>query len=279
MRKFYLQNSLGERIDLNDVDKYILTSPGGLGLQFGVNQADIQNGFYKRTKIDNPSIQITGDITFVGSDPYADYRKLVNWLNSGNDFSVVYVPYGSEEYLCDVNIESLSKTEINDGSKLTCSLICIGRTPWYKPNAKLINIVPDSVESSTWDLEWDVVWSQDATAGETSVQASGHLPSAVKAVINGAIYNPKIILLKNGTEVAKMELDKTVQSGETLTFSSLYTGAGVWIDGVSQLPYLDLANDNFFRIPLGEGYSLRITSDSSVSISGTISIYDYYRSV
>lgn len=279
MRKFYLQNSIGERVDLNDTTKYLLTSPSGLGLQFNINQFDIANGFYKRTKVDTPSIQIMGDISFVG-DPYEDYRKLINWLNNGYDLSIVYCPYGTEEYYCDVNIESFGKTEINEGHSMTCTMVAIGRTPWYKPTATMINITPDAIESSTWDWEWDIVWANDATAGETQVKANGHLPSAVKAVIDGALYNPQIILLKNGTEVAKMVLaDTTVSPGSVLTFSSLYTNAGVWIDGVSQLPKLDLANENFFRIPPGSGYSLRITSEQSVPITGTVSIYDYYRSV
>jgi hypothetical protein len=86
--------------------------------------------------------------------------------------------------------------------------------------------------------------------------------------------------MKDGATIAKMALDDTtVASGHTLKFSTLYTNAGVWIDTTSQIPALDLANENFFRIPLGDEYTLRISSEQSVSITGTIYIYDYYRSV
>ena len=278
MRKFYIQNALGERVDLNG-PKYLFTTPSGLGLSYTISQDDISNGFYRETKIDYPAIQIMGDISFIGAT-YEDFRAFVNWLNKGSQLTFVYCPYGTDEYYCDINIESLGKTEIEQGTKLVSTMVAIGKTPWYKPTAKIINIVPDAAESSTWDLEWDVVWANNSTAGETSVSAGGHLPSAVKAVIDGPLYNPEILLLKDGSLVAKMALDDTtVQAGSVLTYSSLYTGAGVWIDGVSQIPALDLANENFFRIPLGGGYTLRITSEQSVSITGTVSIYDYYRSV
>lgn len=280
MRKFYLQNSIGERIDLNDTNKYIMTSPSGLGLQFMVNQFDISNGFYKRTKIDTPAVQIMGDITFTSMTPYKDYRELVNWLNAGYDLSVVYCPYGADEYYCDVNVESIGKTEINSGHSMTCTMVLIGRTPWYKPIATVINIAPDSAEKSTWDWEWDVVWANDHTSGETEVKSGGHLPSAITVSLDGALYNPKILLLKNGSTVAQMVLDDTtIAAGSVLSYSSLYTNAGVWVDGVSQLPKLDLANENFFRIPLGDGYSIRLTSEQSVPITGSIAIYDYFRSV
>lgn len=279
MRKFYLQNALGERVDLNDVSKMVMTDPSGLGLSYTINQDDISNGFYKRTKIDYPAIQIMGDINFT-VDPYETFRDFANWCNKGSDLTFVYCPYGDEEYYCDINIESLTKTEISNGNILVCTIVAVGRTPWYKPTAKIVNIVPDAVEQSTFDLTWDIVWSGDSTAGETTVSAGGHLPSAVRAEINGALINPEIVLLQDGVEVAKMALpDTTVGSGSVLTFSSLYTNAGVWIDGVSQLPNLDLSNENFFRIPLGGNYTLRIVSEGSVTITGTISIYDYYRSV
>ena len=208
------------------------------------------------------------------------HEAFVDWLNKGSQLTFVYCPYGTEEFYCDIHVESLGKTEIEQGTKLTSTIVAVGQTPWYKPIAKIVNITPDAVESSTWDLEWDVVWANNNTAGETSVSAGGHLPSAIKAVISGPLYNPEILLLKDGNTVAKMALDDTtVLAGSVLAYSSLYTGAGVWIDGVSQIPALDLANQNFFRVPLGGEYTLRITSEQSVSITGTVSIYDYYRSV
>ena len=279
MRKFYFQNDIGERIDLNGTP-YLLTSPSGLGLSYSVSQASVDKGFYKETKLDFPASQIMGDINII-EDMYAEYRTLVDWLNNGHKVTFVYDPKGNnDEYYCDIQIQTLSKTEITDGNILVCTFVALARTPWYKPRAKIINIVPDAVEQSTFDLTWDIVWSNDATAGETAVTSEGHLPAAIKATIDGALYNPKIQLLDNGNVIAEMVLgNTTINVGHVLTYSSLYTDSGVWIDGVSALSALDLANENFFRIPLGKTYTLRITSEQSVTITGSISIYDYYRSV
>ena len=91
MRKFYLQNALGERVDLNDVSKMVMTDPSGLGLSYTINQDDISNGFYKRTKIDYPAIQIMGDINFT-VDPYETLGVISSyWMPFSTGNSQIFV--------------------------------------------------------------------------------------------------------------------------------------------------------------------------------------------
>lgn len=280
MRKFYMVNSIGERIDLNDREGYLFTNPSGLGLTYDVSQADLEGGFYKRTKIQYPSQTIIGDLLILG-DSYQRYRDFVNWINKGKEISFVYRPFGTTEFYIDIEIESLEKTEINQYDCLICSLNMNTKTPWYSPNVTVINVTPEiETNASRFDLQFDFAFVNDNTAGSISVSANGHIPSSIKIEIPGPVYNPSIELYKGSDLLGKMKLyDTAVSSGSTLVYSSLYTNSGVWIDDASQIDKLDLANNNFFRIPLGDNYDIKIVSDQQVPISAKVFVYDYFRSV
>jgi len=273
-------NSIGERIDLNDKEGLLFTNPSGLGLTYDVSQADLEGGFYKRTKVEYPSQTIVGDLIILG-DSYSKYREFVNWINKGRDLSFIYKPYGNVEYQVDVEIESLEKTELNQYGALLCALNMNTKTPWYAPNATIINVTPEVAgNSSRFDLQFDFTFLDDNTAGGTTVVSKGHIPSSLKVTIPGPIYNPSIELYKGTELLGKMKLyDTSVASGSELIFSSLYTNSGVWIDNVSQIDKLDLSNNNFFRIPIGDACEIKIVSDQLVAINATVSVYDYYRSV
>ena len=280
MREFYLLNEIGERYDLN-TENCLFTNPAGLGTEMTSALADMDDGFYLTSKETFTSGQIVGDVNFCGHNPYADYRAFVDWCYKGYKLIFGYKPYGAEEYYCDVDLTSLAKSDIGSGAILSSTIMFTKKTPWYKPTARLINIEPSSAASpSSFDLVFDFEFVNDEQSGEISVNSNGHLPSALKVVADGALVNPTIELTKNGSTISKMELDDlTVSSGSVLTWSSVYTDCRIDVDGVSKISKLNLANENFFRIPMGDGYKLKITSEQAVSLNAVVYVYDYYRSV
>lgn len=280
MRRFYLQNSIGERVDLN-VAPYILTDPEGLGFGFSDTMSHIGDGMFKRTYRDYSVNKIVFNLNIV-SDPYENYRTLSNFLNKGYELMFVYAPTEtSGEYFCDVDVEYINKGEITDGNilQLPCSLCC--RSLWYKEIVKVMDIFPtSSTGQSRFDLKYDFTFIPDSVDGACQIKAGGHIPSGLKIVVDGILHNPVISLTSaDGTLIGKMELNKTIASGETLVLSSTYQDSGCWIDGVSQLNLLDITHNNFFRVPLNETCTLAISSDQADDINAQIYIYDYYRSI
>ena len=162
-------NSIGERIDLNDKEGLLFTNPSGLGLTYDVSQADLEGGFYKRTKVEYPSQTIVGDLIILG-DSYSKYREFVNWINKGRDLSFIYKPYGNVEYQVDVEIEFRTSPEREPGG-MECKsdryrkgeatdtllqfrdMICIIRTEKAAHRSEQILIVGDVYRMVLVDLE------------------------------------------------------------------------------------------------------------------------------
>ena len=88
MRKFYLENSIGERKPLNGETGIYFQNPAGLGMVLNPSFADNKRGFFVKTSGDiEPQGEIVGDLVFVrNGDPYENYRnanvaELQNFIN------------------------------------------------------------------------------------------------------------------------------------------------------------------------------------------------------
>ena len=282
MRKFYLENKIGQRIDLNAAPYYFL-NPQGLGIAFENTVAAIGNGFYKKTNSASPAGGVTGEIAIVeggGKNPYENYTALADWLMQGIDLSLVYLPHGTTEFYSDIDINYINKSEYTDTGYLSCVTSVICKTPWYKHTAKTLIITPGGGDSvSRFDMRFNFAFA-DSISGTVPINCSGHLPSAIRLTSNSALTNPRVELLDGSEVVSRMLLsDTAITAGQDFEYSSLYLSPGVWVDGVSKIDALDLANENFFRIPPGREYRLRLASDAASDVSATIYLYDYYRSV
>lgn len=279
VRKFAIQNSIGERLSLNE-HTHLLTTPQGLGYTQANTNASLGLGFYKNIHKEYPARNIVGSIIF-SEKPYEEYAKFIDWVNKGYDLMLVYNPNGTE-YYAEFDVEYIQKGEINNVGVLDVPVSFYAKTPWYKILPQVINVDPTSGGSSSrFDLTFDFRFSNDDTAGNTVINSLGHLPAALDISVTGVMTDPKITLTDSaGLLIGKMELaDVTIQNGSVLRYSSKYLDTGVWIDGVDQLPNLDLSNENFFRVPMSKACTLSITSTGATNLSATINVYQYYRSV
>lgn len=283
MRKFYFENSIGERIDLN-TSPYFFINPQGLGFANAHAVNVIENGFYKNAYTEYQRANIVGELVVMGNtkEAYENYRTLVNWLNKGYGLYLIYSPFGTLKYYTDINIDYLQKSEYTMMRYLSCAVSMTTKSPWYIPTPTVLNIEPEATgEVTTYDCAYDCTYLSDSVSGAIQVQARGHIPSAIKITAQGALTNPTITLTSaTGVVIGKMALTGSVDSEDEFLYQSLYLDSGVWINGVDQIANVDLSNNNFFRIPIGQTCTLTIsTSDSVQTITAAIFIYDYYRSV
>lgn len=278
-RQFKIVNSIGEEIDLNGTEE-LFVSPAGLGYVQQNNMAAIGSGFYKNAKKSYPARNIVGMIVFAGDDPYTQYREFVNFVNKGYDLTMKYKPNEPNEYLCDIDIEYINKTELKVGV-LECPVSFYAKTPWYQKTPQTIRIVPGGGGNiSKFDVTFDFAFVGEATNGTAQIQTLGHLPASLEIVVPGPVTNPSIKLVSSdGTVEGLMTLAAEIDEGSTLRYSSKYLDTGVWIDGEEQIEALDMNNENFFRVPTEGVHSLVIETEGVADINATVYIYNYYRSV
>lgn len=279
MRKFYLENSIGERKDLQ-LSSFFFHTPEGLGISNRNEYENPADGFFSNVFGQTEQINIVGEIAFMGGDPYGDYKSLIDWIYGGYGLEFVYNPNGTE-YFCDVDIDYIEKGEINyESGVLRCPVSFLGKTPWYKATATVFNFALDpTIQYKKYPYTYPYVYSLSGQVGSIAVTPSGHYPAVVELTANGEMTNPSLTLVNaNGDILGKMRLDSvTIASGSVLSYSSDPSNPGVWIDGIDASQYLNLEYDNFFTIPR-EPCTISL-SFIGPSETATIYVKQYYRSV
>lgn len=281
MRKIYLENSIGERISLCSMP-YFFNKISGFGMSKSFSYADIGKGFYKVSKTQFPTNNIVGEILIKRTEKtaYALYEELLDWTEKGYALNLIYAPDGTE-YITQVEIEYITKTELVNYN-LVCPVSFKSVTPFYKAVPQMLNLpIEVSGNVTRYPFIYNYSYLASASSGEIDIIASGHLPASLKIIANGVLYNPEIKLTgADGRVIGKCKLiDKTIESGEVLNYSSLYLSPGIDINGVSCIDELDLNEENFFSVPLSETCRLSVKSDGAVDVNATVYIYNYYRSV
>jgi hypothetical protein len=277
MRKFYLENSIGERKDLQTKQEIHLRDPAGLGWADNNVYADAR-GFFPRTDSRPVQPAVTGDFVIKG---YDTYKELVDWIHKGYDLTLVYNPDGTE-YRIDVDIQSLHKGEINSWGRLECPFVMMAKTPWYRPSTRELSIAPPSSEVGykRYNYAYPYQYSAASLLNSVEMTASGHMQAAIYLTCPGPLTNPSVTLTLGNVVIGKMDLaGVSILSGETLIFSTRFGSIGVWKDSTDLLSYLDLNNNNFFQIPVNETVTLTIESDSDIATIATIKLYEYFRGV
>ena len=291
MRKFYLQNAAGGRIDLNGATGVWLTEPTGLGMSFSPTVADYKKGFFSIIYSDSePQGSIDGTLTFSGGSPYVAYRSFVDWIiAAGSGLQIVYCPNGTQEYYKKVTLTSISKTEISKPNRIETSVVFSALTPWYSSAKVRVDMVPVASGRMRYPYTYSAglfYATSNAGAMSANLEPTGHIPSAVKFVYSGALSNPVLSLVgaDSGVEHGACAINADLSGTDTLTISTVYMDSYVIktaADGTitDLLGNVDVSRDPYFRLPLDETCILTLSSDAAMSGAGEVTLYTYYKSV
>lgn len=300
MRLFYLENETGSRKPLNYEAGIFLSNPDGLGFEFGGTFADIGNGFFKNAIKKYPQKVFSANLLFFG-EPYKLYREFVDWCLQSEKLFLVYNPF-DDEYYIDIEIESFSKKEINRLGYLDVQMRFKYLTPWYSYKNLEVESISEETYSyiqlsptgevgtgSTLDGPTDVLNPGISTKFSVLVRANGHFDSGFKFEYHGAANHPVFILEDASTheEIGRCLIKYDFPDGSKIEYSTQYSDSHVEStnmlgESINLLPYLDLSNDPFFRIPVkknSEGYIIKVQDDGAVNGILKCAVYDYYRSV
>lgn len=278
MRKFFLENEYGVRLDLNSPDVGFLTSPSGLGYNMTANYVNIGNS-YLNSYMNTNQAEIKGTLVFGGRNPYENYEKYVDFVNAAQKLRIVYVPI-TGEYFRDVDMVSIDKGEMGKGV-LSCTVSFKCRSLFYINKEDRFVI-----ERSEGELRFDFRWParfNDYSERTVIFDNRGHVPASFTAEIFGYTENPVIEIVVNGVVMAKVQFDVILQEGERILYSSLDGDLycyKAYKDGRQEniASTLDINNLNFFKLPVGECL-VRFTSTTGVTNKTVMQIYQFFKTV
>ena len=289
-RKFYLENAAGERMDLNGEARIYLVDPTGLGITVARSYADLGNGFFTPiTSQSMPQQQPGGTLVFTGSQPYADYRRFINWTMSSQDLVLVYLSYGSVEYYRKIDVNYMSKGELTRVGWLEVPVSFATRTPWYRAKPTKLTITNTKNKEHRYPYRYTSDLIYGGSSGSTfsaAINSGGHVPAALELQYSGSILNPRITLRGeiSGDIYGICQINASISTRETLEFSTLVQNSYVRKRSASGeitdlLHTVDLSYEPFFKIPITEPSVLEMEADTSLSGVATLQVYYYFGSV
>lgn len=286
MRQFYFVNNDGQRYQLqNGTTKTFLWQPGGLGFGYDTSYKE-SDGFFFNMNTSVEQVAKTGVLVFHGTDPYSDYKALMDYLAKSTGLRLAYAPKNNWYYV-DIDVESVDKTEIELDGTLQCSIVMMPKTPFYLPYEMNIDLSGDLGTSiKQYDYKYDYVYSNTAVAGEIEFEIPAQMDSGLEITIPGAISAPSMEFFANGAKIGEIDLTSiSVQVGEYVRYSSIPISAGVYLysggaeaDITAQIG-LNADYPTFFLLPPNKTIKAVLQADVLTGTTASIKVYEYFRSV
>lgn len=286
MRQFYFVNNDGQRYQLqNGTTKTFLWQPGGLGFGYDTSYKE-SDGFFFNMNTSVEQVAKTGTLVFHGTDPYSDYKALMDYLAKSTGLRLAYAPKNNWYYV-DIDVESVDKTEIELDGTLQCSIVMMPKTPFYLPYEMNIDLSGDLGTSiKQYDYKYDYVYSNTAVAGEIEFEIPAQMDSGLEITIPGAISAPSMEFFANGVKIGEIDLTSiSVQVGEYVRYSSIPISAGVYLysggaeaDITAQIG-LNADYPTFFLLPPNQTIKAVLQADVLTGTTASLKVYEYFRSV
>ena len=281
MRQFWLENSIGQKIDLQDQN--FLHLPSGLGVTIEHDFGRSSDGFFTATRSELSQGNVVGELVF--RQGYAGYKTLVDWLFVDYDIMLIYRPI-DVDYLRDIEIEAVDKGELGTGGWLTCPVSLRCSSPWYTRLPVRIDLTPTADDSKRYPASYPMRYALSGDINSADITAGGHIEAALSISIPGPLDAPMITLRLKSSEVilGRVNLpDIEIGADESLLFSSRHGSMGIWrvttAETIDLIDYIDLMDNNFFRLPVGVPCTLSIGSDIAITQAAAIQVFEYYKAV
>ncbi len=284
VREFKLVNEKGQTYSLMDIKDYaLLTEPDGLGYSYSTSYTKVGEVFINNIK-EQEQVQITGICNFLY---YENYTNLVNFIESSESLRLSYkIPLkdGSQiEYFKNIEIQSLGKTEKEENGILSCPISFDMTSLWYEQKEYTYDMSAEDNEVR-WDFRWGSRFA-NYNSRKLEFNNTGHTLAPIYLEIDGAVTNPEIIVTdSNGTTLFNLLINITIAQYEKFIYSSVDGDIKILkqnVDGTYEnlfkQDYIDIENNNIFKLPLGTS-NITIQADNEI-VSAKLNIYPYYKSI
>lgn len=286
VRKFALQNKMGERLDLM-LKSSFLSEPTGLGFSEAKEYISPSDGFFYEINSNYSQPKISAQVVFLDlKNAYADFRKMATWINKQNDLKIVYRPYGSDDFFMNVKISEFSKAEITPEGYLACDITFDGLSPWFSQTPLTLNFQKSSSGTKRYTYKYQYIYGVSRTPGSVDFQIDGDFDGGVEFTAQGLAVSPILTLKRkdNGKVLGKMDLTGTsIAQGEKLIFSSTSNNSGVWIEkngerkNIIDSAVLQEGVELFFKAPRNTSLTLSLEVSGVIEGSTTVNVYSYWK--
>ena len=280
VREFNLINEKGQTFSLMDIKNYcLLTEPSGLGYNYSSEYEQIENSFISNVrKIEQG--QINGIVNFAN---YDNYTKLVDFIEGSETLKFQYIIPQKEktlEFYKDIQIQGLSKTQIQTTGVLSETITFDCLSLWYKEN-NVVYLGDETENEIRWDFEWDSRFT-DYENRNLVFENKGHVEAPFLLEMNGYVLNPKVQVYVNNEKIYELALNIAVEENEKLMYSTKDNDLFLYLihadNSVENLfNYLDLNNINFFKLPKGVS-EVRIRGENEI-LNTRLTIFEEYVAV
>lgn len=286
VRKFALQNKMGERLDLM-LKSGFLSDPIGLGFSETKEYISPSDGFFYEINSNYSQPKISAQVIFLDlKNAYADFRKMATWINKQEDLKLVYRPYGSDDFFMNVKISEFSKAEITPEGYLACDITFDGLSPWFSQTPLTLNFQKSGSGTKRYTYKYQYVYGVSRTPGSVDFQIDGDFDGGVEFTAQGLAVSPILALKRkdNGKVLGKMDLTGTsIAQGEKLVFSSTSNNSGIWLEkngerkNIIDSAVLQEGVELFFKAPRNTSLTLSFEVSGIIEGSTTVNIYSYWK--
>ena len=283
VREFRLVNEKGQQYSLMDIENYcLLTEPSGLGYNYYTEYEQLGNTFIENLRRLEQG-QITGVANFL---KYDNYKNLIDFIEKSEKLRIAYkIPFanGNKEFLRDVNIQSITKTQKQTNGVLseTITFDCVSL--WYEENT-IVYDMKHQLGEMRWDFKWDPIF-RDYNARKLDFINSGHVEAPIIVEIKGPIKNPSLELTVEGKLYQTLHFNIELEEFEKLLYSSKENEFYIQkenTDGTRQdafnLDVLDFDENPIIRFPKNKSCTLQIKSETDIT-NATVTILVFYKAI
>lgn len=283
VRKFSLLNEKGQEYSLMDINNYcLLTDPSGLGYSYNSEYEQLGNTFINTIRTIGQG-SISGTLNFLN---YDNYRKLIKFMQSSQKLQLEYVvPYvgGEKMFYRDVELNSISKTQVQPNGIISESITLTTLSLWYE-KVNTIYTIEDNDNVVRWDFDFDSYWN-GYDVRNLEYTNLGDVEAPIEVIINGEVINPRLELYIEGELYQTITINDTIEQYEQLIYNSKENEFAIkkrLADGTYEslfsLDYIDFSNDNVLRIPNDRTCTIKLRADETIT-NATLIVYVYYVAV
>lgn len=283
VREFKLVNEKGQEYSLMNINDYcLLTEPNGLGYSYSTEYEQLGNTFITNLRKVEQG-QINGTVNFL---KYDNYKNFIDFIESAEKLKFSYkIPFeqGVKEYFKDIEIQSLSKSEIQTNGLISESIVFDCLSLWYEENIVIYTIQPETGEIR-WDFRWDSRFIDYDTRSLSYIN-KGHVEAPILIEMLGHLVNPKIELYIEGELYQTVSINIDIAEYEKLLYSTKENEFYIrkqntdgTIEDLYDLDIISFENDNIIRLPLNKSCEIKLTADNEV-LNAQVTILAYYKAV
>nr|DAS21334.1 MAG TPA: Baseplate protein [Caudoviricetes sp.] len=227
--------------------------------------------------------QITGTVNFL---KYDRFKELVDFIERAESLKLAYkVPFknGEREYLKNINIQSLTKSQIQTNGVMNETIVFDCLSLWYEQNTVVYNM-EEQEDELRWDFKWNSKFT-DYNVRSLSYINNGHVDAPVLIEMNGPVVNPIVELYVEGELYQKVPFSIEIEEYEKLLYGTKENEFYInkqntdgTLTSLFSLDYIDFENDNVIRLPKNKSCELRLKADNEI-LNAQVTILAYYKAV